>query len=267
MIHALRIFQKERFYEESFLNSFCIQIGTQIRDLNILQIQTIVACLGALNYTHKIEFVQKLTDQSTGQLNKLNLSQLIGFMYNLTILQIFDEKWWDEATSNLQKYELTDFSTIDLNRLFLLNQLHKFSTDERLFHLDQFPGSLKSAVSNAWKNNDKKSLSHFQREVHELLKIMGFKQVVLEKRLENGLVVDMLLQDQDRQIVIEVDGIFHFSANQPKHSLGRTVVRNRILQGSGFAVVSIPLYDWVQFESTEAKTQCLNTLLQPYFKY
>lgn len=56
--------------------------------------------------------------------------------------------------------------------------------------------------------------------------------------------VDISLVWDGRRFAVEADGPHHFTLSRPHRPLGRAVARRRCLQARGWAVVSVPFYEW-----------------------
>jgi hypothetical protein len=50
-------------------------------------------------------------------------------------------------------------------------------------------------------------------------------------------------------VALLVDGPWHFRALPPYETLGRTVLRNRLLAARGYSVSTIKWFDWVAAEA------------------
>eukprot|EP01024_Parvocaulis_polyphysoides_P031323 TRINITY_DN28353_c0_g1_i1.p1 TRINITY_DN28353_c0_g1~~TRINITY_DN28353_c0_g1_i1.p1 ORF type:complete len:208 (+),score=4.17 TRINITY_DN28353_c0_g1_i1:3-626(+) len=202
-------------------------------------------------------------ERTQTQLQDCTPSQLIGLMFGFATLNVYDLNWWDEASVQLRSFDLDKFTTNNLRQIFIICSHNAVQGNQLLFRLESFPLNFQNHVRNAWRSSVRSQISDFHRQVVSLLKTMGLKNLTLEKRLKNGYVVDIYWEDQGYKVAIEVDGLFHWTANAPSRALGMTHVRNRVLEGSGFMVVSVPLYEWVKLETDKAKIECLNLLLQP----
>jgi len=74
----------------------------------------------------------------------------------------------------------------------------------------------------------------------------------------SGYRCDLLLPDaKPTGVVIEVDGPSHFARNDRKLALGQTRLKQRQLEGEGFAVFPIPIFEWDYLEDAQQKSDYL----------
>ena len=138
-----------------------------------------------------------------------------------------------------------------------LNQLHQASLTAVSAGFEPLPAELGAAADDAWNTQTRPPvISWFQRDVGAILSYMGEKYE--EEALVGGYRCDLLLPNaKPNGVVIEVDGPSHFARNDRKRALGQTRLKQRQLEGEGYAVFPIPIFDWDFLENAEQKSDYL----------
>ncbi|KIZ04722.1 hypothetical protein MNEG_3241 [Monoraphidium neglectum] len=127
------------------------------------------------------------------------------------------------------------------------------------------PPQLLARAQLSWRQQKQAPLvSQLQRTVyHAFRPWVKVDHVELEYRsaAENFSSVDMLVRHRGAALALEVDGPWHFTANQPYKRLGSTLLRDRLLAAEGFTVVSVPFYEWEALTSNQARGAYLQAKL------
>ena len=110
------------------------------------------------------------------------------------------------------------------------------------------PSHLRALARRRWRASVRRGsgggVSAMQRAVVAALRALG-ADPRLESLTRDGMLrVDAALAWRGRRVAVEVDGPHHFTLTSPRRPLGRTVARRRCLQARGFAVLSVPFYEW-----------------------
>ncbi|GAX83409.1 hypothetical protein CEUSTIGMA_g10834.t1 [Chlamydomonas eustigma] len=103
-----------------------------------------------------------------------------------------------------------------------------------------------SLCRDAWRGLvENVTTSSAQREVLESLDRMGYR-CLSEHVIANGLFcVDILFRHESgRDIVVEVDGPYHFASNDRQSPLGELLLRNRLIRALGYVLVCVPTFEW-----------------------
>ena len=93
---------------------------------------------------------------------------------------------------------------------------------------------------------------------------MGWAHVS-EHRTEAGLSID--LARVDAKVAVEIDGPWHYltGSDDRQHLDGRTVLKRRLLEASGWRLVSVPVFDWdelaIRDDAVDAKRAYLREKL------
>ena len=77
-----------------------------------------------------------------------------------------------------------------------------------------------------------------------------------------GLEIDMIVSEykgHKLKLAVEVNGVYHFARNS-EDTLGRDVVKHRILKMHGYQVLVIPYYQWYILEERQ-KPQFLRDVI------
>lgn len=74
-----------------------------------------------------------------------------------------------------------------------------------------------------------------------------------------GMSVDIWVPAEG--LALEVDGPLHFAVNQPRHALGPTRLKRRLLRRCGVRAVAVPFYEWTS-RHPEHQREYLRQLLQ-----
>ena len=98
-------------------------------------------------------------------------------------------------------------------------------------------------VLHSWEMACETTSSRFQAAVAAALRRRGLDVEMEQVCSKSRLKVDCGLRLDGRQVAVEADGPFHYSANT-RQPTGHTLVRNRLLRACGWVVVPVPLYDW-----------------------
>eukprot|EP01026_Neomeris_dumetosa_P066584 TRINITY_DN64580_c0_g1_i1.p3 TRINITY_DN64580_c0_g1~~TRINITY_DN64580_c0_g1_i1.p3 ORF type:complete len:140 (-),score=6.00 TRINITY_DN64580_c0_g1_i1:15-434(-) len=85
--------------------------------------------------------------------------------------------------------------------------------------------------------------SLLQRIVLTTIKDLGYDVQVEFEIPKTEIRVDILIKlESGKQIIVEVDGPLHYTINQPYQPIGKTVLRNRMLESLGYEVVVMPFF-------------------------
>ena len=147
-----------------------------------------------------------------------------------------------------------------------LAQLHQWQLwlEERGAAWPRLPLPLAERCHAAFVSRAQGEPSNLQRHVVRALKALGLepKEEVLTPQ---GYSLDAVVRISGCEVAIEVDGPFHFVgrdhwvgslAGVPPvgvHLTGSTALKRRQLRAAGWALVSIPYWEWNQFESHDAR--------------
>ena len=147
-----------------------------------------------------------------------------------------------------------------------LAQLHQWQLwlEERGIAWPRLPLPLAERCHAAFLSKAQGEPSNLQRHVVRALKALG-----LEPREEvltpQGYSLDAVVRIEGCEVAIEVDGPFHFVgrdhwvgslAGVPPvgvHLTGSTALKRRQLRAAGWALVSLPYWEWNKFESHDAR--------------
>ena len=143
---------------------------------------------------------------------------------------------------------------IILKQLFQAALQVEISTGES--HETLLPAELRTTAAAAW--NDRRnflSTSYLQRQVAGVLQNSLGLDCQLEHAPEDSFVViDIAVfakNNKKTKVAVEVDGPYHYSTNKLTHKLGAMQLRDSLLRHSGWEVVSIPYYEWMQAKPWE----------------
>jgi hypothetical protein len=147
-----------------------------------------------------------------------------------------------------------------------LAQLHQWQLwlEERGATWPRLPLPLAERCHAAFVSRAQGEPSNLQRHVVRALKALGLdpKEEVLTPQ---GYSLDAVVRISGCEVAIEVDGPFHFVgrdhwvgslAGVPPvgvHLTGSTALKRRQLRAAGWALVSLPYWEWNQFESHDAR--------------
>jgi len=162
----------------------------------------------------------------------------------------------DETAENLeteeQQYKAPMKNQVILKQLFQAALQVEIATGES--HQTLLPAELRTTAAAAW--NDRRnflSTSYSQRQVAGVLENSLGLNCELEHVPESSFVViDIaVFAKNNTKVAVEVDGPYHYSTNKINHKLGAMQLRDSLLRHSGWEVVSIPYYEWMQVKSWE----------------
>jgi len=123
------------------------------------------------------------------------------------------------------------------------------------------PPELHSAARESWhKLLAGCSSSPLQRSVGRLLQRLGRPPRTEEPTRDGHLIVDLVISVGGEEVVIEVNGPTHYSCLPPHAELGRTKLRRRMLERSGYRVVMVPHHLAVG-QPVSAQLEALKALL------
>ena len=116
------------------------------------------------------------------------------------------------------------------------------------------PPSLLDPAAAAWQ--DRRNFlytSSLQRQVAACLRTLGLQCELEYCPKGSYVVIDIAVFDpkSDANLAVEVDGPSHYATNMPNHELGAVRLRDSLLRHSGWDVVSIPYYEWMQVHPWE----------------
>jgi hypothetical protein len=147
-----------------------------------------------------------------------------------------------------------------------LAQLHQWQLwlEERGATWPRLPLPLAERCHAAFVSRAQGEPSNLQRHVVRALKALGLdpKEEVLTPQ---GYSLDAVVRISGCEVAIEVDGPFHFVgrdhwvgslAGVPPvgvHLTGSTALKRRQLRAAGWALVSLPYWEWNTFESHDAR--------------
>ncbi|KAG7674539.1 hypothetical protein NADE_008300 [Nannochloris sp. 'desiccata'] len=146
----------------------------------------------------------------------------------------------------------------NLNNRVILKQLFQaalqveISTGES--HHTLLPAELRTTAADAWKDRRNfLSTSYLQRQVAGVLQNNLGLECELEHAPEGSFVViDIaVFANNNTKFAVEVDGPYHYSTNRITHKLGAMQLRDSLLRHSGWEVVSVPYYEWMQAKPWE----------------
>ncbi|WIA36562.1 hypothetical protein OEZ86_007854 [Tetradesmus obliquus] len=160
-----------------------------------------------------------------------------------------------------------------------LFQLHMWLTDCRQAGLKGMLSQQQlGKCREAWLQlmEQRTQTSRLQENVYKAVQQLPWLQeVALEWRTADGLlsadiyataaapanILQQQQQRQQRQVVIEVDGPWHF--RRPDQALtGTTHFRNRVLAARGLVVVSLPWWKWRSLDTWQDKVEWLEQMVQ-----
>ena len=95
----------------------------------------------------------------------------------------------------------------------------------------------------------------------ELLREMGFLNLQNEYITPRGISVDILMPIPPGNVVIEVDGPFHFLSDGNTPS-GATVFKRRLLERDGYMVCSVNVMkEWRELKTREEQIKYVKSML------
>jgi hypothetical protein len=154
------------------------------------------------------------------------------------------EKWvaWD-AAGKMTRSEMT--------------QLHQWQLwlEERNSPWPRLPPPLakKCHAAMCWQEGQPSAL---QRQVELALKSLLGLEPTAEVRTSQGYSVDAVVTIDGVQVAIEVDGPSHFFGRTHKPT-GGTLLKRRQLQSAGWALCSVPYFEWTALRDEEARKSYL----------
>jgi len=99
-------------------------------------------------------------------------------------------------------------------------------------------------------------ISNAQRQLVAALRRLGLSPQEEAPALDGAYSIDALLvTPSGARVAVEFDGPHHFAANAPTRALGDTALRDRMLSGAGFVVVSVTYREW--YGKSEAERDAL----------
>ncbi|KAJ9507960.1 hypothetical protein QJQ45_021287, partial [Haematococcus lacustris] len=156
----------------------------------------------------------------------------------------------DEAISRGLMPELNQAKKLEaaprhIAQLFHVYLWLKDQADPELVQVaDSLPPSLIERACRAWQREAEKDsvVSQGQYRVLQALQDMGFRPH-LESMTSDGLFsIDLCLQLEGRQLAIEYNGPWHYSASSPCRLTGSKLLRNAFLARRGYLVSRVALY-------------------------
>eukprot|EP01025_Chloroclados_australasicus_P067800 TRINITY_DN9402_c0_g1_i1.p1 TRINITY_DN9402_c0_g1~~TRINITY_DN9402_c0_g1_i1.p1 ORF type:complete len:578 (-),score=12.30 TRINITY_DN9402_c0_g1_i1:192-1925(-) len=238
-VKLLDSFVQARFFHEQLFDILQRKLVKSIPNINIyLQVWILysMACMTLSND----ELVQLILKEQLKNLPNLDAGQVCQICWSLSVLQVWDDSWWNKQLSDkLNGCRLQSFSEVSLMQLF---QCHLVTPSKVWW--DNLNTEIKHMCSKTNRLRRRSyEVSLLQNQVEEALQLLGF-ETQLEYQLPNvGIYVDILvILKSGKKIIVEVDGPYHYTLNQPYRALGATVLRNQILSQLGYQVIALPYY-------------------------
>lgn len=184
-----------------------------------------------------------------------------------------------DAVNNLWALTVLRMQDSNVLRLLLLRALQVLAPNSDERHLRSFydvlqiaaagrveslplpDASLLDAAKEAWSTRiaetaqQRASVDH--AAVMSVLRELGVVHEQEHHCLQAGRSIDIALLD--RRVTVEVDGPCHYLNTQRR--TGSTLLRNRVLTGAGWRVVSIPYFKWNALKSTSPQKEYIRRKL------
>ena len=80
-----------------------------------------------------------------------------------------------------------------------------------------------------------------------------------EVRTPQGYSIDAVVMHCGCEVAVEVDGPWHFCGQMPT---GATALKRRQLRAAGWALLSVPYWEWDELRSKAAREEYLRAALQ-----
>ena len=104
------------------------------------------------------------------------------------------------------------------------------------------PPAIAQSCLEAFASEAPSDTSHFQASVRETLEVLLEAPLEEEVRTPQGYLLDLVATIRGVKVSFEVDGPSHFFDG--REPTGYTIVKRRLLRSHGYALVSIPYWDW-----------------------
>ena len=242
-----------------WLQTFVVASLANIPNFNAQDMSNIVWALAELDVNPGSEWMEAWTKRLMILLNVLSEQVTANALWALTVLQEYRNTAFLMLWSRSQQL-LTPAS--DVRGLHNIYCVYKASTAEMPELLPEPDATNFDAARDAWRNNTadraKQDASNIAAAVAACLRNMSIVHKIEYLWFASERSIDIALPD--RRIAIEVDGPSHYLGNTRKPS-GTTQLRDRVLKRAGWAVVSVPWFEWVELSSTQAQMDYLQRKL------
>lgn len=167
----------------------------------------------------------------------------------------------------------------------------QLETSTKVSHQNLLPDRLLEEAQKAWhKRGNRVNTSAMQRQVADVVKSLGIQCELEYQPPDSHVVIDIAIENVHPEdvcsfarsktylrkfnknttitrrkksstgniginIALEVDGPFHYATNIPNRPMGALVLRNSLLEHSGWSVLSIPYWEWEQVGNTRREKQ------------
>ncbi|GMH42484.1 hypothetical protein BSKO_10403 [Bryopsis sp. KO-2023] len=124
--------------------------------------------------------------------------------------------------------------------------IQKLKPDPPRYGLSHEVDRLLSKAKQNWRNEEiSDHTTTFESKIRAILLAENVAFAPKSKTVDGLLEVDFLVKQKDTTkdpVVVECDGVWHYTINQPFRTMSHTVFRNKVLKAAGFKVVCVPFF-------------------------
>ena len=138
--------------------------------------------------------------------------------------------------------------------------------DDTTTVLREMPHHVQRRAAMCWARylgRKSQHISAFQRNVAYIIGNLGYNPKIEDN--EAGFAVDIALKIAGLKLAVEIDGPSHLTTNT-QEPLGNTLFKCRMLEASGWSVVTVPIHEWDRCATDDAKETLVLNKMKKYLK-
>ena len=222
----------------------------RLPDFNAQALSSTLWALAELGVVPFPEWMDAWATRVAAVFNTFSSQGAVNILWALTVLQMQDSDVFRSLL--LQALQLLTPDS-DGRELCSLYDVLQFAAAEKVVGLPTPDAILFDSAKKAWDLDIAETAQQHASVDHiavmSALKELGVAHEQEHFCLQSGRSIDIALLD--RRIAIEVDGPSHYL--NTRRRTGKTLLRNRVLTGAGWRVVSIPFFEWRALKSMSAQ--------------
>eukprot|EP01025_Chloroclados_australasicus_P032676 TRINITY_DN33104_c1_g1_i4.p1 TRINITY_DN33104_c1_g1~~TRINITY_DN33104_c1_g1_i4.p1 ORF type:complete len:457 (-),score=40.63 TRINITY_DN33104_c1_g1_i4:461-1660(-) len=254
---------KMRFYDEALFKRLYFAGSRKVYDFNGQHLANALWTCAQFGYQNK-NFVDAVLKLAPRICRKSTSGELVTIAWSLAILDVWDNNFWQQMTNKIDETViLADTSASGLEIMKMIYHI------KLLADMCNVPEAAEKLVSEKamqlcrklWQESESQA-SKLQQRVYEQIKSLNLGCTELEMKTEDqDMTMDILIKRGNGQtdVVVEVDGPYHFCWNEPNRPLFHFQRRNQLLQYKGYRVVIIS-YQEVDTQRGDVKQLFLDKL-------